>query len=82
MRQTLDALGARPDSTVFVGDSTHDLASGRAAGVRTAAALWGPNPRGRLAPYEPTWWLESPLEVLDLPTRGRTNAAASSSTRS
>jgi pyrophosphatase PpaX len=28
--------------TVYVGDSIHDMAAGRAAGMRTIAALWGP----------------------------------------
>jgi pyrophosphatase PpaX len=64
--QALQALDADPASAVFIGDSTHDLAAGRAAGVRTAAALWGSTARERLAPYEPTWWLNSPMEVLGL----------------
>lgn len=42
------------------------MASGRAAGVRTAAALWGPFERAALARHEPTWWLERPGQVLDL----------------
>ena len=62
----LDALGADARSTVFVGDSTHDLASGRSAGVCTAAAMWGPNSRESLAPYEPTWWLDAPGDLLPL----------------
>ncbi len=32
---------AEPGRVLFVGDSPHDVAAGRAAGVRTAAALWG-----------------------------------------
>ena len=34
-------LGADPATTVYVGDSIHDMHSGRSAGVRTAAVLWG-----------------------------------------
>ncbi|MBV9109066.1 MAG: HAD-IA family hydrolase [Gemmatimonadetes bacterium] len=37
----LERLGISAGEALFVGDSPHDLASGRAAGTRTAAALWG-----------------------------------------
>ncbi len=63
--QALDLLGADAASAVFIGDSTHDMESGRAAGIRTGAALWGPFSREALAVYEPTWWFERPGEVLD-----------------
>ena len=64
--RALDALEASAETTVLGGDSTHAVGGGRAAGVRTAAALWGPNEREELARHEPTWWLQSPLDVLDL----------------
>jgi pyrophosphatase PpaX len=59
-------LGADALSTVYVGDSIHDLHSGRGAGVRTAAALWGPFTRQQLEPGEPDFWLEHPSELLRL----------------
>jgi pyrophosphatase PpaX len=40
--RAVELLGADPGSTLFVGDSIHDLTSGRAAGVLTGAVLWGP----------------------------------------
>ena len=51
------------DRAVFVGDSVHDMQSGRAAGVRTAAALWGPNDRKVLSPESPDLWIEQPAEI-------------------
>ncbi len=59
-------LRADPANTVYVGDSIHDLRSGRAAGVRTAAVLWGPFTRAHLAPAEPDFWLEHPKDLLSL----------------
>jgi pyrophosphatase PpaX len=59
-------LDADPNSTVFVGDSPHDLASGRAAGVATAAVLWGPFSRSQLEPWQPDRWLERPAELAGL----------------
>lgn len=58
--RALEHLGTAAADTVFVGDSPHDLAAGRAAGVRTAAVLWGPFPRGELAAHAPDHWIEQP----------------------
>jgi pyrophosphatase PpaX len=64
----LERLGlrARPSEAVYVGDSTHDLVAGRAAGVQTAAALWGPFPRHRLTSLDPDFLLATIGDVLDL----------------
>lgn len=58
--RALEALGAPAARAVFVGDSPHDLVAGRAAGVRTAAVLWGPFPRRQLAEARPDYWIEDP----------------------
>jgi len=62
----LAALDADPATAVFIGDSPHDMAAGRAAGVRTAAALWGPFTRDVLEPYRPDFWLAAPEDVARL----------------
>jgi pyrophosphatase PpaX len=59
-------LGADPATTMYVGDSVHDMHSGRAAGVRTAAALWGPFGRAHLEQSNPDYWLETPTELVQL----------------
>jgi len=61
--RSLDLLAA---DVVLVGDSLYDLQAGRAAGVHTAAALWGPFGRERLAAGEPNFWLEHVSELLEL----------------
>ncbi|HVH67530.1 MAG TPA: HAD-IA family hydrolase [Gemmatimonadales bacterium] len=61
-------LEAAPGAAVFIGDSRHDLECGRAAGVRTAAALWGPFDRAHLADLEPDYWLERPQDLSLLTT--------------
>ncbi|MCO4771384.1 MAG: HAD-IA family hydrolase [Deltaproteobacteria bacterium] len=66
VHQALDLLGADAASAVFIGDSTHDMESGRAAGVRTGAVLWGPFTRASLAVHEPTWWFDHPDELLSV----------------
>jgi len=62
----LEQLGAQASEAVFIGDSRHDLESGRAARVKTAAALWGPFDRAHLADLEPDYWLERPEDILSL----------------
>lgn len=59
-------LRADPDTTIYVGDSVHDMHSGRAAGVRTAAVLWGPFGRSHLEGAGPDYWLEEPGDLVSL----------------
>jgi pyrophosphatase PpaX len=63
VEHALYALGLTPDRALFVGDSTHDMASGRAAGTATGAALWGPFTREQLEAAGPTYWLRDVGEV-------------------
>ncbi len=60
-RLSLPATGA-----LFVGDSPHDMHAGRAAGVRTAAAQWGPFSREELAVAAPDYWMTSITELPDI----------------
>jgi pyrophosphatase PpaX len=67
----LTRLGVAPEEALFVGDSPHDMVAGRAAGTRTAAALWGPFPRAALLAERPDHLLERQEDVLGLvPGRG------------
>jgi pyrophosphatase PpaX len=62
-------LGTDPGKAVYIGDSIHDMRSGRAAGVKTAAVLWGPFGREHLAHAEPDYWLDRPEHIPDLLSR-------------
>ena len=63
VRIALHRLECPPENALYVGDSVHDLMAGRAAGVRTAAALWGAFKRPELEPGEPDFWLQSISEL-------------------
>jgi pyrophosphatase PpaX len=65
----LSRLSATPEEAVFIGDSRHDMECGRAAGVKTAAALWGPFGRSDFDGLNPDFWLEHPSD-LDLLAEG------------
>jgi len=66
VRIALHRLDASPEDAIFVGDSVHDLFAGNAAGVHTAAALWGAFSRADLEPGEPNAWLESVSDLVTL----------------
>jgi pyrophosphatase PpaX len=66
VEKALSLLGTPASTAVYVGDSIHDMVAGRAAGVRTAAALWGPFGREHLAGATPDYWLESPADLVTL----------------
>ena len=66
VHKALDLLGGTPERAVFVGDSLHDMHSGRAAGTATAAVLWGPFDRDHLQPSAPDHWLEHPTDLVRL----------------
>lgn len=55
--------GVDPARAIFVGDSTHDIESGRAAGVRTAAVLWGACTRAALEPSRPDVFVRDAAEL-------------------
>jgi pyrophosphatase PpaX len=66
----LERLREAPGQTIYIGDSVHDMESGRAAGVATGAVLWGPFQRVHLEHTGPSHWLNHPddvLRLLDLP---------------
>jgi pyrophosphatase PpaX len=66
VRIALHRLDASPGDAIFVGDSVHDVLAGNAAGVHTAAALWGAFKRADLEPGEPNAWLESVSDLVTL----------------
>ena len=66
VRIALHRLGYAPTDAIFVGDSIHDILAGNGAGVRSAAALWGPFTRPDLEPGNPSSWLERISDLLDL----------------
>ena len=61
--KALSALGQPAESAMYIGDSIHDMQAGRAAGVLTAAVLWGPFGREHLEGSQPDFWLDRPDQL-------------------
>lgn len=53
VERALALLGKSPRDTLFIGDSTHDIEAGRAAGVRTIGVSWGAFSRADLEQAHP-----------------------------
>ena len=64
--RALELIDARPEETLYVGDSLHDMRAGRAAGVKVGAALWGPFAKEPLLAFGPDHLLNSIHDLLDL----------------
>lgn len=53
-------------SAIMVGDMQADIETGKNAGIKTMAVLWGFGRKEDLASLNPNYMADSPLEVLDL----------------
>jgi len=62
----LERLNLSPANAAYIGDSRYDIIAGRAAGVRTVAALWGPYPRTELERERPDYLSESVVDLLEI----------------
>ena len=62
----LEKLNALPSQAAYVGDSRFDIIAGRAAGVRTIAALWGPAPRHELEREQPDFFAKDVEGLLQI----------------
>jgi len=60
----LSGLEVATNESLYVGDSTHDIAAGRAAQMLTAAAAWGPFPQSELESLHPDYLLITPRDLL------------------
>jgi HAD superfamily hydrolase (TIGR01509 family) len=61
---SLDALGARPEECLLVGDTPADWAAGRRAGVSICAVRYGYGDPVQMARFEPDLWISDLRELL------------------
>ncbi|SFA88848.1 pyrophosphatase PpaX [Lentibacillus halodurans] len=64
--EAMKALNASPESTLMVGDNSHDIEAGHHAGVKTAGVAWSLKGREKLLTYKPTFMLDDMQDLLDL----------------
>ncbi|MEN1967290.1 pyrophosphatase PpaX [Lentibacillus sp. N15] len=64
--QAMKRLDAQADSTIMVGDNSHDIEAGHHAGVLTAAVAWSLKGKDKLQAYHPTYMLDDIRELLTI----------------
>lgn len=64
VERALAGLGMPAGTALFVGDSQHDIHSGRGAGAWTAGVTWGPFDRAHLELAAPDFYCETPEDLL------------------
>lgn len=66
VQKALTGLGMPAETAIFVGDSQHDIHSGRGAGAWTAGVTWGPFDRAHLEMAAPDFYCDTPDDLLRL----------------
>lgn len=61
-------MGIDPGSCIYVGDQPTDMIAARRAGMRSAAALWGPGNAEYLSESVPDFMIRKPREIIGLVT--------------
>ena len=55
-----------PEDIYYIGDTTGDIAEGRAAGVKTVGVTWGWHSKEKMAQAKPDYLFNQPQELLQL----------------
>lgn len=66
IQKILTATAAKPDQTLFIGDSVADMKAGKAAGVKTGAAFWDPLADERILAMKPDYVFNSISDLMKL----------------
>jgi len=56
--KSVDALGARPEDCLMIGDAPADMEAGKRAGVKTCAVRYGYGKAEEMAQFEPDYWID------------------------
>jgi len=66
LRVAMNAIGADPNKTVYVGDHPDDIIASREARIKTAAALWGSKLSRELQALSPDFIFKDPSDAHEL----------------
>ncbi|MEN2768518.1 pyrophosphatase PpaX [Ornithinibacillus xuwenensis] len=62
----MQEIGAEVETTLMVGDNSHDIESGQNAGVKTAGVAWSLKGKTLLQSYHPTYMLDDMQDLLKI----------------
>lgn len=58
----------KPGEVLAAGDTDLDMIAGKSAGMARAAVLWGYSSREKLARFEPEYFVEEPMQLMEIVT--------------
>lgn len=64
--KAMKELNGDAETTLMVGDNSHDIVSGNKAGVQTAGVAWSEKGEAYLAQYEPTYMLHGMKDLFEI----------------
>ncbi|PAV27765.1 pyrophosphatase PpaX [Virgibacillus profundi] len=64
--KAMNELNATAETTLMVGDNSHDIEAGQNAGVQTAGVAWAQRGKEFLLEYNPTYMLEDMRDLLKI----------------
>lgn len=62
--RAVEALGAKREECLFVGDSAADMQAAQKAGVSSCAVTYGYGNRAEMERWKPTYWIDDPRQLL------------------
>ena len=63
--KAMEALGAKSEECLLVGDSGPDMEAGRSAGVKICGVRYGYGNLGEMARWEPDYWIDYPMQLVE-----------------
>ena len=69
LRRLMDRVGAKPETTIFVGDSDVDVLTGKNGGLTVAGVLWGFRDRAELEGAGADYVIARPVQLVQLVTK-------------
>lgn len=64
--KAMKRLNAQAESTLMIGDNSHDIEAGHHAGVKTVGVSWSLKGKANLQEYKPTYMLDDMRELLTI----------------
>ena len=66
LQQLMNEYQIQPNETLFVGDSTVDIITGKNASMKTVAVSWGYNELEQLINEKPDYLIDQPLQLVEI----------------
>jgi len=71
IRRTISQQSLQPNQTLYVGDEVRDIDAANRVSVEVAAVTWGWHSSNLLSAQKPTYLINQPAELLELPWFGK-----------